>query len=164
VTTILITGMSGTGKSTVLGELAGRGYRVVDLDDDGWSAEVATPDGSGVEQLWREDRLAGLLASDTDAPHFIAGCASNQGKFYDRFRAVVLLSVPVTVLRERIATRDTNGFGKEPHELERILRDLKDVEPMLRSTSTMEIDGSQPVGQVADAVEALLEAPSGGSS
>jgi hypothetical protein len=36
--------MSGTGKSTVLVELASRGYRVVDLDDDGWSVEVPTAD------------------------------------------------------------------------------------------------------------------------
>src|SRR5512135_2986704 len=111
--------MSGTGKSTLLLELAGRGYRVVDLDDDGWSVEVPTWDGSGFEQLWREDRVADLLASATDAPHFIAGCASNQGVFYDRFAAVVLLSVPVAVLRGRLASRDTNPFGKQPHELQR---------------------------------------------
>jgi hypothetical protein len=163
VTAILITGMSGTGKSTVLGELAGRGHRVVDLDDDGWSVEVAASDGSGIEQLWREDRLADLLATDVDAPLFIAGCASNQGLFYDRLRAVVLLSVPVSVLNERLATRDTNGFGKQPQDLDRILRDLEVVEPILRSTSTMEIDGTQPVGLVADAVEALLSTPDRGS-
>ena len=163
VATILITGMSGTGKSTLLSELAQRGYRVVDLDDEGWSFEVPTSDGSGIEQLWREDRVADLLADNADLPLFVAGCAANQGKFYDRFGAVVLLSAPVEVLVERLAARETNRFGKEPHELERILRDLDDVEPLLRSTSTTEIDGSQPLGQVADAVEALVVAPGAGS-
>lgn len=156
--------MSGTGKSTVLVALAKRGYRVVDLDDDGWSDEVATSDGFGIEQLWREDRLADLLARGADEPLFVAGCASNQGRFYDRFAAVVLLSVPVTVLVERLATRETNAFGKEPEELKRILRDLDVVEPMLRSTSTVEIDSSQPINVVADAVEALLAAPDSGTS
>jgi hypothetical protein len=33
---ILVTGISGTGKSSVLGELGRRGYRVVDTDDQGW--------------------------------------------------------------------------------------------------------------------------------
>src|SRR4051794_7170333 len=33
---ILVTGMSGTGKSSVLAELGRRGYRVVDTDDAGW--------------------------------------------------------------------------------------------------------------------------------
>jgi len=35
VTRVLVTGMSGTGKSTVLGELRRRGHRVVDTDYDG---------------------------------------------------------------------------------------------------------------------------------
>ncbi|MEO1678680.1 MAG: hypothetical protein AAFU80_11045 [Pseudomonadota bacterium] len=33
----LITGMSGTGKSTVISELARQGHRALDLDQDGWS-------------------------------------------------------------------------------------------------------------------------------
>jgi dephospho-CoA kinase len=55
VATVLLTGISGTGKSTVLAELASRGPRVVDLDDEGWSHEVAAAEGTSVEQLWRED-------------------------------------------------------------------------------------------------------------
>ena len=102
--------------------------------------------------------MADLLASTADAPHFVAGCASNQGIFYDRFAAVVLLSIPVAVLRGRLASRDTNPFGKQPHELQRIIRDVDEVEPLLRSTSTIEIDGSQTLGQVADSVEALFAA------
>lgn len=155
--------MSGTGKSTLLRELAERGYRVVDLDDDGWSVDVPTSDGCGVEQLWRADRVADLLANAADAPHFIAGCASNQGVFYDGFAAVVLLSVPVAVLRGRLASRVTNPFGKQPHELQRILRDVDEVEPLLRSTSTIEIDATQTLGQVADEVEALFAALADGS-
>lgn len=34
---VLLTGMSGTGKSTVIRELAARGYKAIDADDDGWS-------------------------------------------------------------------------------------------------------------------------------
>jgi len=37
---ILITGMSGTGKSTALRALAARGHRTVDTDTDRWSREV----------------------------------------------------------------------------------------------------------------------------
>jgi predicted ATPase len=37
---VLLTGMSGTGKSTVIKELAARGYKAVDTDDHGLGALV----------------------------------------------------------------------------------------------------------------------------
>jgi predicted ATPase len=58
VTVVLLTGMSGTGKSTVLAELARRGHRTVDTDEEEWSEQVPLPDGGGFEQLWREERIA----------------------------------------------------------------------------------------------------------
>ena len=33
---VLVTGISGTGKSTLLGQLAPRGHRLLDTDDLGW--------------------------------------------------------------------------------------------------------------------------------
>jgi dephospho-CoA kinase len=161
VTKILITGMSGTGKSTLLNELARRGHRVVDLDE-GWSIEVPTSDGSGTEQLWREDRVAALLSEDEAEPLFVSGCASNQGTFYDRFDAVVLLSVPVGVLLHRLATRESNSFGKDSFERDRILRDLAEVEPRLRATATAEVETTNPLDQVADIVQLMALAASGG--
>jgi dephospho-CoA kinase len=105
MTRVLITGMSGTGKSTALAELAPRGHRVVDADLPTWSIEVASPAGSGAEQLWRKDAMDALLAQHVTGWLSVAGCASNQGSFYDRFDAVVLFSVPREVLLQRIATR-----------------------------------------------------------
>ena len=51
MTRVLITGMSGTRKSTALAELARRGQQVVDADLSAWNIEVASPNGSGKEQL-----------------------------------------------------------------------------------------------------------------
>jgi dephospho-CoA kinase len=62
-----------------------------------------------------------------------------RGFFYDRFDAVVLLSVPREVMLQRIATRSTNPFGKRAREQQRILADLEAVEPLLRVISTVEI-------------------------
>jgi len=67
---ILVTGMSGTGKSTALAELAQRGFRVVDTDDPPWS-EWSEPDGGYV---WREDLMTDLLAGD-DGPSIAASLA-----------------------------------------------------------------------------------------
>jgi dephospho-CoA kinase len=56
MTAILITGMSGSGKSTVLVELTTRGFRTLDMDYGEWIDE------SGGERLWRVDRIDALLA------------------------------------------------------------------------------------------------------
>lgn len=76
----------GAGKSTLLGELARRGHRTVDTDDDGWEPEGA---------VWDEGRMGELLAHHDDV--VISGTVENQGCFYDRFEHVVLLSAPVEV-------------------------------------------------------------------
>jgi hypothetical protein len=39
------------------------------------------------------------------------------------------------------------------------MRDLAEVEPLLRATSTCELDGTAPVGRLADRIESLLAAP-----
>jgi dephospho-CoA kinase len=134
---ILVTGMSGTGKSSALAELGRRGCRVVETDDPGWSEWVESPNKVfGGEWLWVEDRMAELLQSDDDRTLFVEGCHWNQGKFYDRFDAVVLLSAPADVILDRIAGRQTNHWGKLPAEQELILHQLATVEPLLRTGST----------------------------
>ena len=154
---LLVTGMSGTGKSSALVELGRRGFRVVDTDSTEWSEwDPAAEDGG--EWLWREDRMAALLAQDHDPALFVSGCMSNQGTFYDRFDAVVLLSAPAEVILERVATRTTNDYGRAPGEPERILRHLATVEPLLRATSTHELDASRPLREIVDELAALASA------
>ena len=151
---ILVTGMSGTGTSRALAELATRGYRCVDTDYDGFSVESWSAEESRPEQLWREDKIDELLAQHEEKasaePLFVAGCVSNQAKFFPRFAAVVLLSAPAEVLLERLATRVTNDFGKSTDERDRILADLAAVEPLLRVSASAEIDTRAPVTEVAD--------------
>lgn len=147
---ILVTGMSGTGKSTALVELAKRGFRVVDTDDAPWS-EWSEADGGYV---WREDLVAELLSRDDGATLYVSGTVSNQGRFYPRFDAVVLLSAPIDVLQRRIETRTTNPYGKAAEERALILSHIAEVEPLLRATCTHEIDAAQPIG---DVVSQLVE-------
>ena len=155
VAAVLITGMSGTGKSSALAELERRGYRVVDTDYDGWTEEVPSANGRGFEPLWREDRIDALLAGHEEGVLFVSGTVPNQGKFYPRFDEVVLLSAPVSVILERIAGRDTNGFGKSDTEREWIVEDIAAVEPLLRAGATREIDTSATLEEVVDELERI---------
>jgi dephospho-CoA kinase len=154
MTKILVTGMSGTGKSAALRTLGERGHRVVDTDTDEWSEWVTLPDGSP-DWIWREDAIAALLASHCHGHLFVAGCKTNQGKFYPRFDQVVLLSAPADVLLARIAARTSNPYGKDPAQRAEILRNLAEVEPRLRATATTEIDATAPLSDVVRQLEAL---------
>jgi dephospho-CoA kinase len=136
--------MSGTGKSTALAELCRRGYEVVDTDEPGWTEWSDEDDG----YVWRQDRIAELLAREREVPLFVSGTVSNQGRFYPRFDAVILLSAPAEVLLGRIESRTTNDYGKAAEERELILEHLAEVEPLLRATCTHEVDAAQPVDDV----------------
>jgi broad-specificity NMP kinase len=155
VTKVLITGMSGTGKSTALQVLGERGYSVVETDTDEWSHWVTLPDGS-TDWVWREDTVTELLASHRQGALFVAGCKSNQGRFYAQFDHVALLSAPADVLLARIAERNNNPYGKQPEERELILQHLATIEPRLRATATIEIDASAPLLQVVARLEELI--------
>jgi thymidylate kinase len=147
---ILVTGMSGTGKSTALRELRKHGAEVVDTDDPGWSAWSHEAGG----YVWDEARIEELLARRRDRTLYLSGTVSNQGRFYPSFDAVVLLSAPADVLLRRIATRTTNDYGKADVERALILTQLREVEPLLRATCTHELDATRPVTEV---VTRLLE-------
>jgi RNase adaptor protein for sRNA GlmZ degradation len=149
MTAILITGMSGSGKSTVLAELTTRGFRTVDTDYGEWIDE------SGGERLWRVDRIDALLAESSDGPPFVAGTVANQGRFYPRFAEIVLLSAPMPVLLDRIATRTTNPFGRTAAQRARIIADTEAIEPLLRARATVEIDTRAPLTEVVDRLARL---------
>ena len=146
---VLVTGMSGVGKSALLDELAARGYRTVDTDYGDYFELV---DG---EQLWRQDRIEALLrTAETDPGDvlFIQGTTRNQGLFYPWFDDIVLLSAPIQTLIHRLTTRTTNTYGKDPAELAETLRYVETVEPLLRASATFEVVTTVPVRTVADLV------------
>jgi broad-specificity NMP kinase len=163
---ILVTGMSGTGKSSALVQLGRLGYRVVDTDDPGWreyrsNAEPADELHRG-EWLWVEERMARLLDADDGRSLFVQGCVRNQATFYDRFDAVVMLSAPADVILDRIAHRTTNSYGKTAVERAMILDDLATIEPLLRKGCTHELDASRPLDDVvADLVAIAAGAKTG---
>ncbi|GAB7070350.1 AAA family ATPase [Mycolicibacterium hodleri] len=144
---VLVTGMSGTGKSTLLAELADRGYWTVDTDYGGYVESVAG------ESLWVDARVDELLSvDDPRGVLFVQGTVRNQVTFYPRFDHVVLLSAPEELIVERLRSRTTNSFGRSAHELAAVLDDLAQVEPLLRAAASVEVVTTMPVAQVADAV------------
>jgi dephospho-CoA kinase len=149
---VLLTGMSGTGKSSVVQELVARGYTAVDTDD-GWCEPL--PDG---RQRWREDAIRELLATEDTDVLFVAGCEENQVRFHPQFDHIVLLSAPLQTMLERLATRSDNPFGKTPEQLRRIREDVEAVEPLLRRAASHEIRTTAPLGEVVTTILRLVDA------
>jgi dephospho-CoA kinase len=142
---ILITGMSGVGKSSVVNELRARGHRVVDTDYDGWTRTDGT---------WDEPRMDDLLDGHLDL--VVAGTVENQGRYYPRFDQVVLLSAPLETILDRVQSRTNNPYGATETQQAEIANYVKSVEPLLRRGATIEIDAQRPLVEIADLVETLL--------
>jgi dephospho-CoA kinase len=154
MTRVLLTGMSGVGKSTVAERLSALGYRVVDTDHGGFS--VVDEHG---HQHWDVRRVRRLLTTDDADVLFVVGADDAQVQFHEDFDHIVLLSAPREVMIERLAARTNNPFGKSPEELTKVLADLERFEPAIRRAATHEIDTSKPIERVIDEILDLIRRP-----
>jgi dephospho-CoA kinase len=154
---ILITGMSGTGKSSVIARLAEPGYVAIDADAPGFSAEVPAPKGelTGIgpdrDWVWQEDVIRTVL-DRPDPVIFLAGCSPNQGAFYPALTHVILLTASPALITERLVTRANNPFGKGPAELARALALQAEIEPLLCRSATHIIDTNLGLDEVVEEV------------
>ena len=138
---VLLTGMSGAGKSALVHELRRRGYTAYDADEDGFSEPRA--DG---RWGWRAEKVAELLAGAPGGLLFFAGCSEEQVDL--PFDLRVLLTAPRSVLIERLRTR--SGYGHDDAELSQVLGDLADVEPLLRRSADLVLTTTASTAEVAD--------------
>lgn len=139
---VLLTGMSGTGKSALVHELRQRGFAAHDADDG-----FAEPRADG-RWGWRADLIADLLAQGRHRLLFFAGCSDEQAELPFDYR--VLLTAPEPVIVQRLRTRTSNSYGREKHELSQVLADLVEVEPLLRRSADLVLTTTAPPPHVAD--------------
>jgi len=144
---ILITGMSGVGKTTLIRALRALDFRAIDMDEPGW----ASSDEFG-HQRWDVARLQELIGKLLSEPLFVSGCSEDQVALYPQFSKIILLSAPKSVIAQRLACRTDNPYGKRVVELEEVMKNLDEIEPLLRKRATHEIVTTQPIDAVVEAI------------
>jgi shikimate kinase len=162
---IYITGVAGTGKSTIRLHLESLGYKAYDADLDGitgWrhiatGTFVSGHDMPGyLSQQWFEEyewslnrvRVAQIAAEAEHETVFLCGTSANDEEIHDLLHHVMFLSIDEATLRYRLANRDTNSFGKSEEELNHVLRWLKPAEEYYRNFGAVILDAAAPLEHV----------------
>jgi hypothetical protein len=96
-----------------------------------------------------------LLAGAGEALVFFAGCSDEQSLF--RWDLRVVLTVPEAVLVNRLATRSSNTYGKGVGELDRVVADRREIEPVLLANADLVIDTRQSLPSVIRCLLGLVE-------
>ncbi|KXH85545.1 AAA family ATPase [Chryseobacterium kwangjuense] len=149
---IYITGMSGTGKSSVIQHLNEKGFTAIDTDYGDWK-EFSLSDGTP-EWLLNEEKVKKLLSKPLASPVFIAGCCSNQVNLYPFFDHILLLSTSLETILERVLTRTSNPYGQLAHERDEIIRNFKNIQPLLQEGADFEFNTEV---MTVEEIAALLE-------
>jgi hypothetical protein len=149
----LVEGLSGAGKSSVYEELIGRGYKAI-TTDRAWKS-LAGPD-TGLRRLpshqssiWDERKALSELERPEPEVLFVCGSGGNRDRFLPYFTEVFNLRIDDDTMRRRLRERTNNDFGKQPEEVELMLRLNRSGE---KPAGAIDVDATQPLDQVVDEV------------
>lgn len=165
----LVTGQSGTGKTTLLHEFRNREIIAYGTDEDGIAkhrfietGQFLTKEdykaGDSADFDWLHDvgyyidphRISELKTEAKTQSVFLLGGAHDLDNYYDYFSIIFGLVLNEEVLKHRIQSRKGNAWGKKPHELKHILENREKRDNELKSIGAVIVDASLPVSEVAD--------------
>ncbi len=164
-----ITGVSGTGKSTLAEEFGKRGFNAIDLDDGfcAWrniktnkeaNIKDKTKPGFYDENDWYCDlkRLHDFIDRQKETI-FVFGASANQDRFLSVFDKIFLLKCSPETFSKRMDLRTNHRYGKLPAERENELRWFEEFNNHVIEKGASIIDAENPVTQVADEILAESE-------
>ncbi len=166
---IYITGISGSGKSAVAGELKKRGYEAIDADNEGYNSwynnetkELVPSPGDKIVHTpeWFDnfgwvtsiEMVTKLAKRALNKTIFFCSTAGHEKELWKLYSKVICLTIDEKTLMQRVAGRDSNSFGKEPHELEAILKWHKTSPDNYRKFGATIVDANKPLNQVVDEI------------
>ena len=163
----LITGIPGSGKSTISNVLKTQKYDVIDgLRKIGLAYWIDRRTGKETvyessvnldwfrEYVWTWDELVlnKLLKENNEELFFICGVVPLESKILEYFDKVFLLSIPTALIRQRIGQKNDNEFTKNPHYINWVLSWHDDFEFRVLKYGAIPVDTTKPVGEVDDEI------------
>lgn len=161
----LITGVAGSGKSTLEKRFRREGYITVDIDDGyaEWrhaaTDEVLpyTPDEPGWHEVaeWavKTDDLRAFFDTHPAEPVYVFGSFARMKRVVGLFDDIFLLEYPnEATMRERIAERE-GGYGKHPGELARIASYVRPYQDKMKQHGASAIDCTLPIEQIVSIIK-----------
>lgn len=166
-----ITGVSGTGKSSITERLNEKGISAIDIDSVKdlchWINKETKERASwhpGIDNEWHEahgwicdkDRLVKLMDESKDVV-VVAGVASNQNEFLSLFDSIFFLTCSPEVFIERINNRTNNDYGKHEVEQKRILNWHEIYKKEMIDRGAVPIDAEKPLDEVVEEIIKIIK-------
>lgn len=165
---IYVTGVAGSGKSSIVRALSAEGIAAVDMDLGlchwenretggmaGW--EPGRSEEWYASHGWMCDtpELENIL--DTNENIVVVGLSSNQEEYLARFDKVFILHCSPETVIARLNARTDSDYGKHPAEQARLLAWQKTFEAEMVAKGAIPLDADRPLAEVvADIRNELL--------
>jgi dephospho-CoA kinase len=167
-----ITGMPGTGKSTVIEKLSERGAFSVDADsvkglthwiNKNTKEKVEWHHGMSADwykkhqYICYKEKLVDLINKSPKDIVVVAGLFNNRLELWDLFDKVFLLQCDEKTFFKRIIERENHDFGKHPLEKENILSWYKNFEREVSEEGAIPINTDCPLAEVVEEIYKYIE-------
>ncbi len=166
---IFITGISTSGKSTIVKELVKRGYEAYDTEHNGISAWYNTTTGKRVaefgemperteqwlnhhEWLISTDWVANMATEAKTKTIFLCGGSANEPAIGATCDVIIWLKTDEATIRKRVLHPRDHDYGTKPHELARAIKSNKQKEAEYSAYGAIIVDATQPIANVVNEI------------
>ena len=165
---ILVTGVAGSGKSAVCGELSGMGYKAFDIERvDGLFAMTKKSTSekvvgrfdhhnldNWVDHAWTcdIDKMEKLINENGSGLVFYCGTGTNIDDVIPLFDKTILLVASEDVTKHRLTHRTSNDFGRSPEVQNWIFSWKENLENHIKSLGAVVVNADQDLHSVADEI------------